>query len=134
MWHLQRWEAGANNGQGDWVTQESSSDIVRQSVSATYKTGVHGPGEYRFQFELNTHGDAHNVRLIVNDMRILKVITRGEGQILLDPDALDAGLIGSVITGDLAAVGNDTLAGGAGNDILFGDAIPRACSRFVSTY
>jgi len=47
-WHLQKWDATANGGLGDWATVQSGTN-----TGNSIKTAVHGAGDYRFQFEVN---------------------------------------------------------------------------------
>lgn len=117
-WELQKWDEALQ----DWVTVESQTyDNVKAGRITT--SGEHGEGKYRFRFSVeNGNAPGKNpATVIVDDFRVYSAY--GKSQIVEDPDDLAAALVGSKRTSGPGDFGNDTIEGGKGNDILFGDAL-----------
>ncbi|WP_165972646.1 type I secretion C-terminal target domain-containing protein, partial [Paracandidimonas soli] len=115
-WRLLKWDADANNGQGDWVVAQSGNN------TGTVTTSHHGPGEYLLQFDVNNQSD-NNAHVTIDNIRIHKTISTGQSQVVTDPSQLEAVLVGGTEFDEPAPVGDDTIFGGDGKDIIFGDAI-----------
>jgi len=131
-WRLLKWDATANNGQGDWVVAETggSATGVFLSTNETIMTSHQLPGDYRFQFEAQTSAlwpASSNPaltpgRIQIDDIRIHKPVLEGSPQYVSDPDELSASLsINGTITN---TVGDDMIETSlVGNSIVFGDAL-----------
>ncbi|CAM3548261.1 hypothetical protein BOSP111201_11705 [Bordetella sputigena] len=115
-WHLQQW---LNNNWVDVQTGTSLGHITTNDV---------GSGTYRLAFEVydgtNNNSSAgisvDNITLV--DHQFVTGPT-GEVDIVLQPSDLSTALTGGGSHSDPQAVGADTINGGDGNDIIFGDTI-----------
>jgi len=116
-WRLLMWDAAT----ATWTVAEEGN---LASGTSYHQTGHHGPGEYRFQFEVvdNSPGSAQTWFLI-DDIEVYKAVTKGEGQVVLYPNDLKTALDSGAAASMPAPVGNDVVYGNDGDDILFGDAI-----------
>ncbi len=91
-------------------------------------TGI-GAGSYQFVFTVNDGSTSGNYQVAVDNLSMvqeyLNIVTGpvGESTIVNTAAELAAALQGGSSTTTPAAVGNDTVNGGDGNDILFGDVI-----------
>ncbi|MNQ40907.1 RTX-I toxin determinant A from serotypes 1/9 [compost metagenome] len=98
--------------------------VVERGTQADTMTGIHGPGEYRFEFAVNDNSNnGDRFRVDIDDIRSYTSGRIGESQVVRDPSDLETALVGGSTTDELAPVGNDKLFGGEGSDILFGDTI-----------
>ncbi|WP_331461739.1 type I secretion C-terminal target domain-containing protein [Aeromonas veronii] len=111
---LQRWNGTA------WVNIGAAVTSV-----GTINSGALAAGDYRYVFTINEWGNSGTATLKIDNLN--KVIGGrppvGQPDIINTADQLKAVLVGSSTTNTPAEVGADVLHGGAGNDILFGDAI-----------
>ncbi|EPS7269024.1 TPA: type I secretion C-terminal target domain-containing protein [Vibrio cholerae] len=83
-------------------------------------------GEYRYVFTITDvwkRYDNLTATLLIDNLSKVTYPPVGQPDIITTADQLKAVLVGSSTTNTPAEVGNDVLHGGAGNDILFGDAI-----------
>ncbi|WGQ35491.1 retention module-containing protein [Alcaligenes faecalis] len=121
-WQLQKY----NEKTGNWeVVQEGG----RPGSSGTITTKPVGEGQYRFEFLVDDRSSSSNYKVYIDDVTLL---SSGNPQdwtevnkvdIVNTKEDLDAALKGGSVTNDPAPVGNDTILGGDGNDIIFGDTI-----------
>ncbi|MFQ1807443.1 VWA domain-containing protein, partial [Aeromonas veronii] len=111
---LQRWNGSAWVNVGAAVTS-----------AGTVNSGALAAGDYRYVFTVNEDDSGDSATLLIDDLN--KVMGGrppvGQPDIITTADQLKAVLVGSSTTNTPAEVGADVLHGGAGNDILFGDAI-----------
>ncbi|MGL6620440.1 retention module-containing protein [Aeromonas veronii] len=111
---LQRWNGSAWVNVGAAVTS-----------AGTVNSGALAAGDYRYVFTVNEDDSGDSATLLIDDLN--KVMGGrppvGQPDIITTADQLKAVLVGSSTTNTPAEVGADALHGGAGNDILFGDAI-----------
>ncbi|MNJ22235.1 Bifunctional hemolysin/adenylate cyclase precursor [compost metagenome] len=99
--------------------------------SALNTTGMidSGPlaaGDYRYVFTLNDvedWWDNTSATLVIDNLGKVTYPPIGQPDIITKAEDLQAVLVGGSVTNTPAEVGSDTVNGGAGNDILFGDAI-----------
>ncbi len=111
-WNLLKFNSATNT----WSVVESGNQ-------ADTRTGIQGVGDYRFSFELFDSSGSGNFAVAIDDIRTYTTTVTGQAQVVLDPADLSAALIGGSTVNTPAPVGNDTVEGGDGNDILFGDVI-----------
>ncbi len=97
--------------------------VVEKGSQADTTTGIHGPGEYRFQFAVNDKSSGSSFYVDIDDIRTYTSGRTGQSQVVTNPSDLESALVGGSTTTELAPVGNDKIYGGEGSDILFGDAI-----------
>ncbi|MFL9628412.1 type I secretion C-terminal target domain-containing protein, partial [Aeromonas jandaei] len=111
---LQRWNGSAWQNVGAAVTS-----------AGTVNSGALAAGDYRYVFTVNEDDWGDSASLQIDHLN--KVLggrpSVGQPDIITTADQLKAVLVGSSTTNTPAAVGADVLHGGAGNDVLFGDAI-----------
>ncbi|QSR46581.1 retention module-containing protein [Aeromonas veronii] len=111
---LQRWNGSAWQNVGAAVTS-----------AGTVNSGALAAGDYRYVFTVNEDDWGDSATLLIDNLN--KVMGGrpqvGQPDIITTADQLKAVLVGSSTTNTPAEVGADVLHGGAGNDILFGDAI-----------
>ncbi|WP_270806701.1 VWA domain-containing protein [Aeromonas sp. QDB62] len=111
---LQRWNGSA------WVKVGAAV-----TSAGTVNSGALAAGDYRYVFTVNEDDSGDSATLLIDDLN--KVMGGrppvGQPDIITTADQLKAVLVGSSTTNTPAEVGADVLHGGAGNDILFGDAI-----------
>ena len=112
-WNLLKFD----NSTSSWIVVESGNQ-------ADTRTGIQGAGDYRFSFELYDSGvGSGNFGVAIDDIRTYTTTPTGQAQVVLNPNDLSTALISGSTLNTPAPVGNDTLDGGDGNDILFGDVI-----------
>ncbi|MBL0565083.1 retention module-containing protein [Aeromonas veronii] len=113
---LQRWNGSS------WVSVGSA--ITNDGI---IQSGPLVSGDYRYVFTINDvqqyWGDDSTATLWIDNLSKVTYPTVGQPDIITTADQLKAVLVGSSTTNTPAEVGADVLHGGAGNDILFGDAI-----------
>jgi len=118
-----------NEATGEWDVVESGHDAER-GKTLTVTTSRQLSGDYLFEFEVDDRSPAASsgsARVEIGDIRMHDAdpsTLAGESQIVLSPDELTATLLETRrATDELDPVGDDTLTGGDGDDILFGDGI-----------
>ncbi len=97
--------------------------VVERGNQTDTRTGIHGPGEYRFEFAVNDNSGGRNFYVDIDNIRSYTSGYIGESQVVRNPSDLESALVGGSTSTELAPVGNDKIFGGDGSDILFGDAI-----------
>ncbi|MHA6639898.1 Ig-like domain-containing protein, partial [Stutzerimonas frequens] len=120
-WQLQK------QGSSGWVDVQGSSGTYTGSVQDAIAAAADGAGSYRFIFVLTdaaVDGSNATVR-IDNVVRYEHVYTANEGAVDIVNNAADlkAALNGGSSSNSLVSIGNDTVTGGSGQDIIFGDVI-----------
>ncbi|ELP5729583.1 Ig-like domain-containing protein [Vibrio vulnificus] len=103
---------------GRWIIHTDSDNDGRYSVALLQ------PGTYRIAVYAYEDDAGDTAQVKVEDIQ-LKVVTASIGnvEIVTQPDELEAVLAAGKTYIELADIGNDTVIGNEGNDILFGDAI-----------
>ncbi len=113
---LQRWNGSI------WVNVGSAT-----SLTGTINSGPLAAGDYRYVFTLNDvedWWDNTSATLVIDNLtKVTDYPPIGQPDIITKAEDLHAVLVGGSVTNTPAEVGSDTVNGGAGNDILFGDAI-----------
>ncbi|MGE6223688.1 type I secretion C-terminal target domain-containing protein [Aeromonas media] len=113
---LQRWNGSI------WVNVGSAT-----SATGTINSGSLSAGDYRYVFTLNDvqerWWDNTSATLVIDNLGKVTYPPIGQPDIITKAEDLQAVLVGGSVTNTPAEVGSDTVNGGAGNDILFGDAI-----------
>ncbi|CAJ1906167.1 type I secretion C-terminal target domain-containing protein [Aeromonas jandaei] len=113
---LQRWNGSS------WVSVGSA--ITNDGI---IQSGPLVSGDYRYVFTINDvqryWGDDSTATLWIDNLSKVTYPPIGQPDIITKAEDLQAVLVGSSTTNTPAEVGSDILNGGAGNDILFGDAI-----------
>jgi VCBS repeat-containing protein len=107
---------------GSWTTVQSGKG------TGDITTGDFGSGQYRLEFSVldNTSGGG-TAKLTIDDITLVDNTPvsgpAGEVDIVHQASDLNAALTGGGSHSDPAAVGSDTINGGDGKDIIFGDTI-----------
>ncbi|MEH8224806.1 type I secretion C-terminal target domain-containing protein [Aeromonas veronii] len=113
---LQRWDGSA------WVNVG-----VAVTSTGTINSGALAAGDYRYEFTVTdvkqAWWDDSAATLRIDNLNKVTYPPVGQPDIINTADQLKAVLVGSSTTNTPAEVGADVQHGGAGNDILFGDAI-----------
>ncbi|MEH8181021.1 type I secretion C-terminal target domain-containing protein [Aeromonas allosaccharophila] len=113
---LQRWNGSS------WVSVGSA--ITNDGI---IQSGPLVSGDYRYKFTINdvqqNWRDDSTATLWIDNLSKVTYPPIGQPDIITKAEDLQAVLVGSSTTNTPADVGSDILNGGAGNDILFGDAI-----------
>ncbi|THF54992.1 retention module-containing protein [Pseudothauera rhizosphaerae] len=117
-----RWEVQRLNG-ADWETVSSGT----RNSDGTVTTDSVDAGTYRFVFTVEDNSSRNDYRVDIDNIeqRSPDLVTGPGGtvDIVHSADDLAAALQGGSSELDLEAAGEDTVYGGAGDDIIFGDVI-----------
>ena len=89
----------------------------------TVNSGALLAGDYRYVFSVNDWGSAGSATLRIDNLSKVTYPPVGQPDIITTADQLQAVLVGGSTEFSPVAVGKDTINGGEGSDILFGDAI-----------
>ncbi|WP_254503876.1 tandem-95 repeat protein, partial [Pseudomonas triclosanedens] len=114
---------------GTWSTISDSGILDSSTNSATITTKTVGEGTYRFEFILTDNSSSDRATVYVDDVKqtvnTSSPVTGPAGQVDIVNSAseLHGALHGGSTNSELAPSGHDTILGGAGDDILFGDSI-----------
>lgn len=121
-WQLQRLTSG------EWATVASGTNAQTDSgntVAVTMRSPAVGPGTYRYVFGVEDNTSANSYQVLIDNILVrypngTNEVIGGAGQ-AGDPQVImTAGQLTDALRGSF---GNDTINGGAGDDILFGDAL-----------
>ncbi|WP_336605417.1 tandem-95 repeat protein [Stutzerimonas stutzeri] len=120
-WQLQR-QVG-----GTWKNVTGASGTVSDSLTTNIVTTAAGAGSYQFVFTLNDGSDNGSKALVSIDniVRYDSAYTAPVGSVDIVNSAADlqTALNGGSSSTSPVSVGNDTVSGGAGHDVIFGDVI-----------
>ncbi|MFW3356488.1 VWA domain-containing protein, partial [Aliarcobacter butzleri] len=126
------WKLQSLNTNGTWTDVSGKSGSYNNSSTSQRTAEIKniGTGEYRLVLTVtdgSTNGDYKVAidNITVTASNVPNTITGNVGQSTIVNKAgdLEAALQGGSTTYDPADLGNDTIDGGAGNDIIFGDTI-----------
>jgi VCBS repeat-containing protein len=108
---------------GDWETVSTITMANKDVYDNTIKTeAISESGTYRLVF--NVDSNANDTQLTVHEINLHRTDADiGDVSIVTEASQLKAVLQGGSASTELADVGNDTVHGGNGNDIIFGDVI-----------
>lgn len=106
-----------------YVTGSSSAQSGSENDSMNQIRGTDGTSEIDLLQSLSTEviGVGINIGSKINNIN--EIDSNGVSLNIDDPNDLAAALSGASPLNQLSAVGGDTLVGGEGNDIIFGDAV-----------
>ncbi|MGY1408093.1 Ig-like domain-containing protein [Luteimonas sp. A611] len=121
-WQLQRLEGGT------WTTVGSGTNAqtnTGQNTAVNMKSPIVGQGTYRYVFGVEDRSPGGDFQVQIDNIRYnypdgTNTVTSGAGQAGNPQIIMTAGQLTDALRGNF---GNDTIDGGAGNDILFGDAL-----------
>jgi len=122
-----KWELlKLDEASGLWVVVDTHIDtgtfMSAQNPVTTFTSGIQDAGSYKFRFSVKDGSDnAAGARIDIDDIHVHQT-TMVKAQLVLEPDELEAALNGGGASNN-PPVGDDTLHGDAGNDIIFGDAL-----------
>ncbi|MGE9761616.1 retention module-containing protein [Pseudomonas sp. PDM20] len=128
-WSLMK-KVVAANGAVSWELVDSGSRTSSDSATITSKTLV--DGIYKLEFSANDNSThwlwgSSDVDVRIDNITVVSpnVVTAPTGQVDIVKQASDlsAALHGGSSSSELAPSGHDTINGGAGDDIIFGDTI-----------
>ncbi|MDX7714105.1 type I secretion C-terminal target domain-containing protein [Aeromonas caviae] len=108
---LQRWNGST------WINVGSSLNTSGSVTSFPLLAG-----NYRYVFTVTENGSGE-ASFEIDNLGTVVPAPIGQPDIITKAEDLQAVLVGGSVTNTPAEVGSDTVKGGAGNDILFGDAI-----------
>uniref|UniRef100_UPI003BA117A8 Ig-like domain-containing protein n=1 Tax=Aeromonas enteropelogenes TaxID=29489 RepID=UPI003BA117A8 len=110
---FERWDNGR------WVRASDVSEVMGDITSPLL-----GEGFYRVAFSIYENSNGNDALLFVRDEASKTLyFPTGEVDIITQAHQLEALLTKGSVTNTPAEVGSDTVLGGEGNDILFGDSI-----------
>uniref|UniRef100_UPI0023EEFB3A beta strand repeat-containing protein n=1 Tax=Pseudomonas sp. RIT-PI-S TaxID=3035295 RepID=UPI0023EEFB3A len=110
---------GTIHAQGDGTYEVSTTDSSAASGGSTSTATTNGTDAFKLLSSLSTV-DAIGVKSSITAAKLVPYDTDGKVQANVDPADLAKAILGHNVA---IAAGDDTISGGTGNDILFGDAI-----------
>ncbi|MBY7835069.1 cadherin-like domain-containing protein, partial [Vibrio fluvialis] len=113
------WKLYKENGQiVDSGNGSNNSEIL------SIRSDVLSQGDYYLELAFDAKNNKHGVATVDSvNLYYPLLATAGVVQIVTDGDQLEAALKGGHTDYDISSLGNDTVNGNEGNDILFGDSI-----------
>ena len=140
------WTLQKKNNDGTWTSVEtgsnaSANDHATNTNALTMQTGIiTSEGAYRFVFTVEDKNGTANYQAQIDDLQWNvssgnDTVTGSGGQpdIVMTADQLQYALQAGGLYPTLNPVGNDTINGGDGNDIIFGDVINTDALTFGGT-
>ncbi|WP_244982952.1 Ig-like domain-containing protein [Comamonas aquatica] len=135
------WELQKQDANGNWVVQDggSNADTNTGANSAiTMQSDIVGAGTYRYVFTVEDKTSTNEYQVFIDNISVNYPSGRdtvsgfgGQPEIVMTASDLEIALQGGSTSNSLVAVGNDTVNGGAGNDIIFGDVINTDALQWV---
>ncbi|MGJ7093461.1 Ig-like domain-containing protein [Vibrio hannami] len=103
----------------------SSAELSSHNGSSTVSIDDLDSGDYYLVLEHDASKKNSDTSALVSDIYVVSdvVAQAGEAQIVGTPDELESVLQSGYVTKNIADMGSDTVSGGEGSDILFGDSI-----------
>ncbi|MEZ9059811.1 VCBS domain-containing protein, partial [Vibrio pelagius] len=126
-----KFDVGLTKSNFTWYLYESNGTLVESStlsehngISSVLIDGV-ASGNYYMVFSHDASQQYKNTYAEIEDIFVVEPLLApaGEVQLVDTPSELQAVLQGGEIIKDIAELGSDTVTGGQGADILFGDSI-----------
>ncbi|MHB9800000.1 Ig-like domain-containing protein [Pseudomonas sp. MT3] len=114
---------------GGWSTVSDSGILDSSTGSTTITTKAVGEGTYRFEFILTDNSSSDRATVYIDDIKQTIYTPNpvsgpvGQVDIVNSASELHGALHGGSTSSELAPSGSDSIQGGAGDDILFGDSI-----------
>ncbi|MCU4413325.1 VWA domain-containing protein, partial [Acinetobacter sp. WU_MDCI_Axc73] len=140
------WTLQKKNNDGTWTSVEtgsnaSANDHATNTNALTMQTGIiSSEGTYRFVFTVEDKNGAANYQAQIDDLQWnvsagTDTVTGSGGQpdIVMTAEQLQYALQAGGLYPTLNPVGNDTINGSDGNDIIFGDVINTDALTFGGT-
>ncbi len=125
-WKLQKLQTNPDDST-TWtdVAGSSGSYSGNSTSQQTANIAAVDAGEYRFILTVTDGSSSSNYRVAIDNVQMMVPLPLpvGQAQIITNESQLTEALQGGGVSNDPAAVGNDTILGGSGNDIIFGDVI-----------
>ncbi|EXU80948.1 type 1 secretion target domain protein [Comamonas aquatica DA1877] len=117
------WTLQKQNADGSWSNVGNAQPLGINSSFTTKTTATVGEGSYRIVYSVNDANNGNAQLRIDNIVQMLVKVPQGTVDIVNTADQLEAALVGGSSGSELALLGHDTVNGGEGHDIIFGDAI-----------
>ncbi|WP_260678512.1 VCBS domain-containing protein [Vibrio fluvialis] len=116
-WTLQKFE---NN---IW-TDVSSSELRPMSAWSQIYVGILDEGQYQIKYSVDDNSvNGYDAKLHIDNIFQVPYIVQGDVDIIESAGELDVALQRGDLSKTISQMGNDTVNGNEGNDILFGDSI-----------
>ncbi|MCE7645958.1 Ig-like domain-containing protein [Vibrio fluvialis] len=123
-------DANYYSGTLSWKLYKENGQIIDSGIGSnnseilSIRSDVLSQGDYYLELAFDAKNNKHGVATVDSvNLYYPLLATAGVVQIVTDGDQLEAALKGGHTDYDISSLGNDTVNGNEGNDILFGDSI-----------